>query len=405
MIDGTQLRATASMRSCLHGIMAVLVVWLALFASAAALAQDPAPQRWDRATAGALLAYIERIDSHGLKPAHYEPVQLERALASSNPLDLERQATRSFALVAGDLAIGRVRPGDRGRYYIAPNTLTPDAAARLIDIAIASRQVAGTLESLAPANREYRLLRQALARLDASQMAERRQIEINLERWRWLPRNPGTRYLLVNIPEYRLRLIDGGQDIASHRVIVGTTRTPTPQFSTEVRGVILNPPWHVPQSIIAESVGSLVRNRPEEARRRGYTWTSTGGRLQVTQRPGPNNALGQVRLDMPNPLTIFIHDTPNKDLFEREVRTFSHGCIRTQDPLALAATLLAGTTWSRAAIDRTVAGTTTTRAPLPRPVPVYVVYLSAVPGPDGGIRYLDDPYRLDAAVAAQLDRP
>ena len=397
------MQATTRMKSRFHGMAAALIVWIAFLASSAALAQDASLQRWDRATAGALLAYIERIDSHGLKPANYEPAQLEHAIASGDALALERQATRSFALVAGDLAIGRVKPGNRGRYYITPNTLHPDEAARLIETAIASRQDAGTLESLAPAGREYRLLRQALGRLDASQAEERRRIEVNLDRLRWLPRALGARHILVNIPEFRLRLVEGGQEISSHRVIVGTTRTPTPQFSTEVRAVILNPPWNVPQSIIAESVGSLVRNRPSEARRRGYTWTSAAGRLQVTQQPGPNNALGQLRLDMPNPLSIFIHDTPNKDLFEREVRTFSHGCIRTQNPFDLAEKLLAGTSWTRAAIDRTVAGGATTRAPLPQPVPVYVVYLTAMPGADGSVVYFDDPYKLDAEIAAQLD--
>jgi L,D-transpeptidase YcbB len=338
-----------------------------------------------------------------LNPQDYEPLELQRAIASDDAKDLERQATESFALIADDLVRGRIRPGRRGRYYIASDAIDPIEIARLLDSAIASRQVGAALEKLAPRNPEYRSLRQALARLDSSASSERRQIKVNLERWRWLPRDLGTRHLLVNIPEYRLHLIEGGRVIASHRVIVGKKSTPTPQFSAEVTAVILNPSWHVPQSIIRESVGNLVRSRPAEARRRGYTWAyDAAGRLQVTQRPGPQNALGQMKLEMTNPLSIYIHDTPNKDLFEREERTFSHGCIRTQDPLGLAATLLTGTEWSRDAIDRVVERTATTRAPLTKSLPAYAIYMTAVPEADGSIRYLDDPYNLDPAIAAQL---
>jgi len=105
---------------------------------------------------------------------------------------------------------------------------------------------------------------------------------------------------------------------------------------------------------------------------------------------------------MPNPLSIFVHDTPNKDLFGRPVRTFSHGCIRTQDPLDLAETLLAGAGWSRAMIDDAVGARQTKRVPLESPVPIHVVYLTAVAGTGGSVEYLEDPYSLDAAIAAKL---
>jgi len=398
------MEETIRMRSCLYGFVAVAIVWAAMLLSAVAAAQEPRPLHWDRASAGALLAYIERIDSHGLKSANYGPTELERAIASDDPRELERQATESFALVAGDLAIGRVRPGRRGRYFIAPNSLDPAEVARLIDSAIASRQIAIALESLAPRNPEYRLLRRALDQLDASKREERRRIEVNLERWRWFPRAPGSQFLLVNIPEFQLRLMQGEQVIESHRVVVGKRSTPTPQFSAQATAVILNPSWHVPQSIIAESVGNLVRTRPGEARRRGYTWAfDKSGKLQVTQQPGPQNALGQLKLEMTNPLSIYIHDTPSKNLFEQDVRAFSHGCIRAQAPFELALMLLAGTALTRPAIDEAVARRVTARAALASPVPVYAVYMTAVPQPDGTVRYLDDLYRLDAAIADQLD--
>ena len=380
------------------------MLWALALSASVAVAQEPQPRQWDREVAGTLLAYIERLDSHGLEPGDYAPAQLERAIASGDPQAIERQATESFARVASDLALGRLRPGQRGRFYIASDTLDPMGIARQIDTAIALRSVAHVLEGLAPRHREYAALRRALARLTPEQADERRKIEVSLERWRWMPRELGHRHLLVNIPEYRARLFDGGAQTASHRVIVGTPRTPTPQFSAEINAVILNPSWYVPQSIVRESVGRLVRNSPSVARARGYTWRTDGsGNLRVTQGPGPQNALGQMKLDMPNSFSVYLHDTPNKDLFEREVRTFSHGCIRTQAPLDLAATLLAGAGFDRQAIDEAVAARRTRRVPLDSPVPVYTVYLTAFAASDGTVQYLDDPYGLDAAIHARLN--
>jgi murein L,D-transpeptidase YcbB/YkuD len=400
----TLLEASASRaRACLYGFVAVAMLWAFTLSAAVAFAQEPMPRRWDQQTAGTLLGYIEQIDSHGLDPADYAPVELEQALVSGDAARLERQATASFARVAADLAIGHVKQGRRGRYFIASDTIEPARMARLIDTAIVFGSVAHVLEALAPQNREYAALRAALRRLEPGQDEERRKVEVSLERWRWLPRDLGNRHLLVNIPEYRLRLLEDDREIAAHRVIVGKLRTPTPQFSAQVTAVILNPSWHVPQSIIAESVGRVVRNSPQVARARGYVWNYLGGGLQVTQQPGPQNALGQMKLEMTNPLSVYIHDTPSKDLFERDVRTFSHGCIRTELPFDLAAVLLQDAGWTRSQIDGGVSARQTRRVPLTNAVPVFVVYMTAVVETDGTVRFLDDPYQLDGAIAAQLD--
>lgn len=388
--------------SCLYGIAAVAVLWILAMFSVAAFAQEPSPRPWDRATAATLLAYIEQIHSHGLKSADYQPAQLKQAIDSGDPGLLEKQASESFGLVAEDLAVGHVQPGQRGRYYIAPNSLDPMLVARMIDMALAARQVSGVLDSFAPQNPEYVALRKALAGPDATDPARRKQIEVTLEHWRWFPRNPGNKYLIVNIPEFRVRLVENGKETDNHKVIVGQVGKPTPQFSAKVTGVIFNPSWHVPQSIIAESIGNLVRNKPGTARSRGYSWTNAGGHLSVTQAPGPSNSLGQMKLDMPNPLTVYLHDTPSKALFDRDDRTFSHGCIRTQYPFELAEKLLAKVSWDRSRIDAVVASRVTTRVSLDAPLPVYVVYMTAVPQPGGSVAYLKDPYKQDALIAAKL---
>jgi L,D-transpeptidase YcbB len=396
--------ATNKATSCLHGLAAVGILCLLMFGASFAAAQDPGPRHWNRQAASALFAFIENIDRHGLDAEDYDPDELLRAIESGDPQALEARATHSFGLVALDLAVGRVRPGNRGRNFILSDTLAPNKVAMLIDLAIASGNPASVLERLAPDNAQYTSLREALAALPAEKVRERQQIEVNLERLRWMPRALGNRHLMVNIPEYRLRLMADGREVRSHRVIVGKPRTATPQFSAEVKAVILNPSWHVPQSIIAESVGRLVRSTPEVARARGYTWRfDNAARLQVTQHPGPNNALGQMKLEMTNPFSIYVHDTPNKDLFERAERTFSHGCIRTQDPFGLAEALLADAGWSQGMIDEGVAARQTKRVALASPVPIHIVYLTAVAEADGSVEYLDDPYSLDAAIAAKLE--
>lgn len=395
----TSARAT----SCLYGVAAVAVLWIVAMFATVAFAQDPTPQRWDRETATALLSYIEQIGSHGLNPADYRPGALKTAIDSGEAAALEKQADESFGLIAADLAVGHVSPGQRGRYYIAPNSLDPMQVARMIDMAIAAHKVAWVLDTFAPQNPEYAALRKALAGPDGRDAVKRTQLKVALERWRWLPRDLGNEYLVVNIPEYRLRLIEHGKEIASHKVIVGQVNKQTPQFSARVTGVIFNPTWTVPQSIIAESVGSLVRRSPGTARSRGFSWTSANGHLSVVQGPGPGNSLGQLKLDMPNPLTVYLHDTPSKALFDKEDRTFSHGCMRMQNPFDLAENLLANVGWDRARIDTVVASRVTTRVGLAAPLPVYVVYITAVPQAGGSILYLKDPYKLDGLVAAQLN--
>ena len=393
-------------KSCLYGLAAIPMVWIAATAAAFPLTTDlavAAPQGWDRMSAAELLIYIERIDSHGLEPADYEPEELSRAIRLGDDGELERQADESFGLVAHDLTNGHVRPGQRRRFYIATEPLESAEIARLIDHALASSNVVGTLDGLAPRTDQYTALRAALGELPASSSAERRKIEASLERWRWMPHEIGEQHLLVNIPEYRLHVLADGKEVASHRVIVGKPQTPTPQFSAEVTGVVFNPSWHVPQSIVAESVGALVRNNPQVARARGYTWSYSGGGLQVTQQPGPGNALGEMKIDMPNPFTVYLHDTSNRELFDRDQRALSHGCIRTDKPFDLARLLLGGTDWTPARIDEVVASRKTTRVALERPMPVYTVYMTAYAAPDGTVSYFDDPYSFDQAINRLLD--
>jgi L,D-transpeptidase YcbB len=218
--------------------------------------------------------------------------------------------------------------------------------------------------------------------------ARRAILAANLDRWRALPAQLGQRHLMVNVPEQEVVLWENGVPVARWDVIVGRPRTPSVSFSAEVTGVNLNPWWYVPQSIVRESVGALVRNNPAEARRRGYV--ASGGSYR--QRPGPGNALGRMKLVMPNSHAIYLHDTPARHLFEREERAFSHGCIRVRDAMGFAARL-AGMT--RAELEAIAADGQTRTVPLAQSVPVHITYFTAVPGPDNALRYLNDIYGRD----------
>lgn len=241
----------------------------------------------------------------------------------------------------------------------------------------------------------HEALREAFAQeTDADRRAT---LAANLRRWERMPAALGERYLLVNAAAFELTLWEGRREMGRWRVIVGTPRTPTPIFQAEVSGVIFNPWWEIPASIAAEGIAAMVRNRPAAARQRGYVYQN--GRYR--QRPGPGNALGLMKLVMPNPYSVFLHDTSNRTLFERDVRALSHGCIRVGDALGFATELLAARPdWNRARTDEVVESGRTTQIDLPESIPLYIGYFTAEPGSDGEMRYFEDIYGRDRSASA-----
>ncbi len=236
-----------------------------------------------------------------------------------------------------------------------------------------------------------------LARLDASRLpaSARAAVATSLARWRKLPPLPAGRFLLVNIPAFEIRLQEGAVTVARWRAIVGTPRTSTPEFTGVAAGVILNPWWNVPDSIVHESVGRMMARRPAEAARRGYV--RDGDRYR--QRPGPDNQLGQMKLDFSNPASIGIHDTPARVLFARDKRALSHGCIRVDDALGFAATLLNDGS-SRESLAARLPGGETQRLAFGSPLPVIIAYFTAEVSDAGALVIHDDVYRRDQVPTA-----
>ncbi len=358
---------------------------------------------WTVAAATDLLGAVRAAGAEGLSPADHGEAALSAALLSADPQAIANAAAQSYLSLARAYLLGQTPERARLQWYLASPRADPSMLQITMDQALRSNTVRQSLEAMLPTHPHYAALRESLAA--TADPAMRATLRVNMDRWRWMPRRLGETHILVNVPSFEATLVQNGEPVARHRIIVGKTKTPTPQFSTVATGVILNPPWVVPQSIIRESVGSLVRNRPSTARARGYSWTSSGGRLSVTQMPGPGNSLGQMKIDMPNPYSIFLHDTPAKALFDRKVRAYSHGCIRTDRALEFAATLLAGVPgWDAARIAEVVETRVTTRVPLAQQIPVHVVYFTALPGPAGKVQIHPDLYGRDAPVLAALSK-
>jgi L,D-transpeptidase YcbB len=232
-----------------------------------------------------------------------------------------------------------------------------------------------------------------LAAVDLAPLADKDRLKVTASRARWqaLPSPTAGRWLLVNIPAFEISLYDGQLRTGTWKAIVGKPKTPTPRFAGSVTGVILNPWWEVPKSIVIESVGRLVARNPKKAAAQGYV--RDGDRYR--QRPGPHNQLGLMKLDFRNPYSVGIHDTPSRALFDREKRALSHGCIRVDDPFAFAAALLGGPVSRDSLMTVRETNPDTQRLPLPETVPVIVGYFTAEMADDGTLRLFDDVYKLD----------
>jgi murein L,D-transpeptidase YcbB/YkuD len=214
------------------------------------------------------------------------------------------------------------------------------------------------------------------------------EILVNMEFWRWLPRDLGRDRIMVNVPEFMARLYRDDSLELSTRVIVGKPDKTTPLFSDQMEYLIVNPSWNVPQSIIKNE----MMNKLDSLRRQGYDVEWVNGKLRVRQPPGERNALGQIKFIFPNDYAVYMHDTPTRNLFQASVRAFSHGCVRVDQPFKFAETLLRPERgWTEARLRKLV-GKNERRVALPTPVPVHIVYFTMAEDELGQWRRFDDIY-------------
>lgn len=359
---------------------------------------------WTEEDATALLSTIENIGAEGLFAKDYNPDALAAAILSNDQVALDKRATDTFLLLATHLRDGRTPNAARKQWFMVDSDADAEPLLPLLETALNAGSIRETLASLNPIHPDFAVLKAALAHAKAP--ADANAIRVNMERWRWMPRALGERYVVSNVPEYMTRVVHGGTIIATHKAVVGKASTATPQLNPMATGIIVNPTWTLPRSIINEGIGATIARNPASARAQGYTWTGSGKTLSVVQKAGPNNALGVMKMEMLNEHAIYLHDTPSKGAFNAAARAFSHGCIRTERALhfsGLMAVMFAGR--SPEEFGEAIASGKTTRFGFDQPFPVYVAYWTVIPDGKGGTKKLADLYGRDAPVVASFAKP
>ena len=417
-------------------------------ASAAPVIPPPEWVRDGRPTpqATTAVASLNTAQQRGLDPARYgaaslvdRAARMDRDALAGHPWPMDstsafnQELTRQIKRFASDLRLGRVNPRNVSFDFVVDGKHldVDDAVAR----AARAPNISTYFDSLEPPYVHYRALKSALARTladtaDPKQRQHLRQIELTMERWRWLPDNLGDRFLVVNVPAFQLYAFDltGGnvQPSLTMPVVVGSAaRHETPIFSGLMQYMVFRPYWNIPPGILrSETIpklrrdpGSLTRSRLEivaagapDAPSTTYPATAANlsrvasGALRIRQRPGPSNSLGKAKFIFPNTYNVYLHDTPAQDLFDKTRRDFSHGCIRVANPPALAQFVLQDQPrWTPAAIDSAMnTGPESQKVPLAKPVGVYVLYGTVLVEPDGAMHFYDDLYRLDASLERAL---
>jgi len=250
-----------------------------------------------------------------------------------------------------------------------------------------------------------------------------RRIAVNMERWRWLNRNLGDRYIMVNIAAFTLDIFENNKIVLSMPVVVGKDYRQTPVFSAKMSYLVLNPYWNVPETIATEDILTAVKKDPGYLVKRNIvvlpnwrdttridpyevdwaSYTKENLPYRFRQAPGRQNALGRIKFMFPNEYDIYIHDTPSKADFQRTQRAFSSGCIRVEDPIALATYLLQGNSkWGRKTIIAALDSLEDFVIRLPEPIPVHIFYCTAWVDEDGKVNFREDIYNRDEPVLKAL---
>ena len=378
-----------------------------------------------------LIQQLKYAEAHGLDPARYGVAAFEQLRAASQTRlhgtrfpaesvpELDAKMTYAYLQYAADLLGWTHSPRDIHRHWLA-DSKKDDLAARLAS-AVAAGSVRDSLEELAPTHPQYKGLQAALVADRSQGGAHAAQIRMNMERWRWAPRDLGDRYVLVNVPAYVMQVMEGDRPVLSMRVIVGDPEHQTPLFSDAMTYVVFSPYWNIPPDILRNETLPRAARDPDFLRRNNIEVVGTSGevdpasvdwgdesatkQLRLRQRPGDDNALGLVKFIFPNHFNVYLHDTPNDRLFFKEKRCLSHGCVRIEDPMAMAKYVMRDQPeWTEERIRSAMSAGREQTAKLKTPIPVHIGYWTAWVEPDGKtVTYTDDPYRIDPVHRRLLD--
>ena len=228
-----------------------------------------------------------------------------------------------------------------------------------------------------------------------------------MERWRWMPRDLGKTHVVLNIPDYNLRVYNNGAQVWQTRTVVGKAGHETPLLTETMKFITVNPTWNVPQSIIYNELLPIYETTDRQIfERQGLKMErDRDGSIRVFQPPGERNALGQIRFNFPNKFLVYQHDTPEKHYFAQDKRAYSHGCMRVQDPMKYAEVLLSfaapKANYTADSIKRMLGGEEK-QIDFPNQIPVHVTYQTAFVDPAGKLQFRDDVYGLDAKLMSVL---
>jgi murein L,D-transpeptidase YcbB/YkuD len=389
----------------------------------------PAWMQGDTASPGfaTLLDALKHSEDHGLDPARYNTDGFQQAAAAAAQNkgryelakipELDARVTYAYLRYAADLLGWSGNPkAIYATWLVAANKM--DLADHLAT-AVSSDRVRESLDELAPGHPQYKGLQAALQRERMNPTGHVDGIRMNLERWRWMPHELGARYVLVNVPAYQMQVMEGNRPALAMRVIVGDPKHPTPLFSDEMTTIVFSPNWNVPESIIRNEMLPRLVNDPGYLERQDIQVVGTSGEavdvqavdwgdeeavtgLHFRQEPGPRNALGLVKFVFPNQFDVYMHDTPTDSLFNKPRRALSHGCIRLENPVALAQYVMRDKPeWTAERINAAMNAGHEQGVPLKDHIPVHIGYFTAWVNSDGSVTYTDDPYGLDARQKVQ----
>lgn len=394
--------------------------------------RDGAGRNVDRALAGedALEAILDIIRSGriydrvlALRPTHFVYRGLAAALAELRRIEAAGgwQQLSGGPAIRPDSTDPRV-PALRARLAITGDLpATADQSSEVVDAELAA--AIRRFQHRHGLNEDGIVGPATLAELNVPVARRIDQVRLNMERARWFTHDLPNTFVVANIAGAKVYVVKEGDVVWETRAIVGTAYTSTPVFSAPMRYIDLNPTWTVPPGIVGEILAN-VRADPDYLRRNDFRVLDRSGRAVdpstidfgsysarsfpyvFQQQPGPANPLGVIKFMFPNPYNVYLHDTPARNLFDREQRTFSHGCIRVQDPLTLAELILDDPVrWNRSQLEAAIATGRTRTIPLENPLPVLVLYWTASADLHGELHFYRDVYRRDEALLRALDQP
>ncbi len=360
---------------------------------------------------------VLRAADHGLDPGLFHSNALGEHGPNLSPVERDLLLSDAFLSYADALARGAMPIEER----MDDEDLTPEPVdiVSVIDAAIAAPDPAKVIEALAPASAEYEAIRRAYAEYRAIALgtqsvrsktvrtsSERtaaaepriRQLVVNLERLRWLPRQIPRDRVVVNAAIARLQLFRDDRPVFTTRVVVGETDKQTPELQSMINDVLFNPPWNIPRSIAQKEILPKLAADPGYLASHHMRFRSNGA---IQQEAGAYSALGRLKFEMNDRYDVYLHDTPTKSLFQSTARMMSHGCVRVENPRTLAVMLLGQ---PMEAIDKGIAAGHTNRRALPGPMPIFIVYQTAYVESDGSVQFRGDPYERDAEIWRYLTR-